>query len=470
MEKDCFTSLTIDGQLYEIAKAIDSIDPSGVRGTAYYGQVSRITSGIINIATAGTYQSTGLTATLDSENNGVSLGTTDLFAVKNTSGSAQLLKIYGSADIQSGNNQTLGIKLALNGTPIDNTECNAPTGTGSGNFAKLITNWMIELQPNDEVALFVTDKSTAGNITLLRGRLVASTVGKQGPQGPIGPTGPAGSGGSTDVQIFTSSGTWTKPANAKSVHIQLFGAGAGGGSGRRDSTSGTVRSAGGGGGGGSYISINIPASILSSTENVVIGAGGPGGAAQTIDLSNGNAGVFGGNTSFGIIIAPGGSGGIGGTNVGAAGGLGAIEGSSGGQAANNGGAGTAGSPITAYSSTGYGGAGGGGGGGVAANNAQFNAGAGGRSLALSFAGGTAGSAGGNNGGNGNSNTFATTGIFAVGSGGGGGGGGAAVSGGNGGNGGFPAAGGGGGGATYLGAQSGIGGSGSDGLAIITTYF
>jgi len=188
--KDCFTDLTLDNQLYEIAKAIESIDPSGVGGTAYYGQVSRITSGIINIATAGTYQSTGLTATLDAENFGVSLGTTDTFAVKNTSGSAQLLKIYGSADIQSGNNQTLGIKLALNGTPINNTECNAATGVAT-NFAKLVTNWMIELQPNDEVALYVTNKTTAGNVTLLRGRLVASTVGKQGPEGPQGPIGPA---------------------------------------------------------------------------------------------------------------------------------------------------------------------------------------------------------------------------------------------------------------------------------------
>jgi hypothetical protein len=145
-------------------------------GIGYYGQVSRITSGTISVGTAGTYQSTGLTATLDGENNGVSLGTTDLFAVKNTSGDARLFEIYASADIQAANNVVLGIKLALNGVPIDNTECNAPTGTGSGNFAKLITNWMIELQPNDEVALFVTNKTSSGNMTLLRGRIVAETV------------------------------------------------------------------------------------------------------------------------------------------------------------------------------------------------------------------------------------------------------------------------------------------------------
>jgi hypothetical protein len=128
----------------------------------------------------------------------VSLGTTDSFAVKNTSGSAQLFKIYGSADIDAGNNRVLGIKLALNGTPIDNTECNASTGQGT-TFAKLVTNWMIELQPNDEVALFVTNKTTAGNVTLLRGRLVASTVGRQGEEGATGVAGATGDVGATGL-------------------------------------------------------------------------------------------------------------------------------------------------------------------------------------------------------------------------------------------------------------------------------
>lgn len=160
-----------------VLHALQYIATNGGLFGANYGQASRITSGTINIATAGTFQSTGLTATLDSENFGVSLGTSDLFALKNTSGAGGLFKVYGSADIEAGNNKILGIKLALNGTPVDNTECNAATGQGT-TFAKLVTNWMIELQPNDEVALYVTNKTNSGNVTLLRGRLVASTVGK----------------------------------------------------------------------------------------------------------------------------------------------------------------------------------------------------------------------------------------------------------------------------------------------------
>jgi hypothetical protein len=148
----------------------------------------------------------------------VSLGTTDSFAVKNTSGSAQLFKIYGSADIDAGNNTILGIKLALNGTPIDNTECNASTGQGT-TFAKLVTNWMIELQPNDEVALFVTNKTTAGNVTLLRGRLVASTVGRQGEEGATGATG------STPANIILSDTTGLTGATQLANIVQITQAG-----------------------------------------------------------------------------------------------------------------------------------------------------------------------------------------------------------------------------------------------------
>lgn len=146
-----------------------------VKRVPYYGQVSRITSGVINIATAGTYQSTGLSATLDAEVNGFSLGTTDNFALKNTSGKTILVDFYASADIEAGNNKVLGIKLAKNGTPINQTECNAPTGLATS-FAKLITSWLIELAPNDEVALFVTNFTNTGNVTLQRGRIIAKLV------------------------------------------------------------------------------------------------------------------------------------------------------------------------------------------------------------------------------------------------------------------------------------------------------
>ena len=152
--------------------------PAGSVAPLVCGQVSKMDAGTITIADQGVYVSTGLTGTFDSTTaNGMTLGTTDAFAVKNTSGSTRLMQIYGSIDARTatGNNKILGIKLAKNGTPIDQTECRAFTGSSSEE-AKLVTNWIISMAANDEVALFIANQSGTENISFGRGRLVAVQV------------------------------------------------------------------------------------------------------------------------------------------------------------------------------------------------------------------------------------------------------------------------------------------------------
>ena len=142
------------------------------------GQVSKMDAGTITITTQSVYVSTGLTGTFDSTTaNGMMLGTTNAFAVKNTSGATKLMQIYGSIDAKtaSGNHKILGIKLAKNGTAIDQTECRAFTGS-SNEEAKLVTNLMISIAANDEVALFIANHSSNVDITLDRARLVAVEV------------------------------------------------------------------------------------------------------------------------------------------------------------------------------------------------------------------------------------------------------------------------------------------------------
>ena len=135
-----------------------------------------MTDGTIDIVTQGVYVTTGLTATLDGDTAyGMVLGTTDTFGLKNNSGGTKLFRVYGSIDATDGNNSTLGVKLAKNGTAIDNSECRAFTGSGAQE-AKLVTSWMVELADGDEISLFIANHSNSSDLVLKRGRLVAVEI------------------------------------------------------------------------------------------------------------------------------------------------------------------------------------------------------------------------------------------------------------------------------------------------------
>ena len=147
-----------------------------IDGVAIRGQCSKMTDGTIDITTQGTYVTTGLTATLDSSTAyGMVLGTDDAFGLRNTSGGTKLFRIYGSIDATDGNNSTLGVKLAKNGTAIDESECRAFTGSGAQE-AKLVTSWMVELDDGDEVSLLIANHSNTTDISLKRGRVIAAEV------------------------------------------------------------------------------------------------------------------------------------------------------------------------------------------------------------------------------------------------------------------------------------------------------
>ena len=90
-----------------------------------------------------------------------------------------------------------------------------------------------------------------------------------------------------DVQDFTSSGTWTKPAFGATAKIEIWPAGAG---------AGDILADWGGGGGGGYFWVECKLSDLSSTVAVTIGVGGTGAAS-------GGTPTVGGTTSFGGCFA-----------------------------------------------------------------------------------------------------------------------------------------------------------------------
>ena len=278
---------------------------------------------------------------------------------------------------------------------------------------------------------------------------------------------------------------WHKAATTNRVEYYIWNAGGGGGSGYHYTAPNVTGFGGAGGGGGSVFFGNMPAVWLSATENVVVGAGGAGGAAWVNLATQGaNDGISGGCSAFANIIPslfssnPPDNLGGGGTaaNMGHSGGSGRIyfiwsafnvlNG-------NPGGGNIVGldaidifgdaSGFCDYIFSSGGGAGGQTGGGAGGHGGNIY----GWTHAVTWvAGGVGGAAGvGNPGGNGNVGGLIGHGIFTGSTGGGGGSCGAA-----GGMGGGYGAGGGGGGACSAANQpSGAGGRGADGAVVIIEY-
>lgn len=185
--------------------------------------------------------------------------------------------------------------------------------------------------------------------------------------------GGVSNGAYRSVQVFTSSGTWTKPSGLKRARVTVVGGGGGGGG-----VSAVANAVAGGGGSGGMAVLTIAAGSLGATETVTVGAGGAAGA------DTGGNGGSGGASSFGAhCSATGGSGG-GGSTSGASGYGGAGSGSSGDTNAS-------GNPgLVGVSTQAHGGTGG---------SSPVGGGAGGAGLG---AAGSAGTRGGGGGGAGSS--------------------------------------------------------------------
>jgi hypothetical protein len=186
--------------------------------------------------------------------------------------------VNGVNGIGNGTNSLSNVSIT--GGTITGLASAIPVASGGTGSANLTLNNVI--LGNNTNAVQVVAPGTTGNVLTSNGTTWLSQA--------------AGSGGTANVQTFTSSGTWTKPAYAAGsrVFVQCWGGGAGG----AKNTGGNAT----GGGGGAYNERWLTLSQLGATETITIAAGG---ASRTTN-GDGNAG---GNTSVGSIITAYGGGG-----------------------------------------------------------------------------------------------------------------------------------------------------------------
>ena len=137
----------------------------------------RQSSTAVTITNAGVYVPINAAGTLDSEvtfNMGIS-SAPNVTGVKNITEQTRTVVIVATYDGRGGNNQAMGLKLALNGEPIDATECRSFAGS-SGQFGKTMTQWMLRLEPGDEVTMLAANIDTTDNLTIARYKMLAHAI------------------------------------------------------------------------------------------------------------------------------------------------------------------------------------------------------------------------------------------------------------------------------------------------------
>jgi hypothetical protein len=161
---------------------IPTVFPAPMRGA-----VSRQTSGTVVINSANTYVPINLSGTLDtsvsvnmelsdtSQQLDTGIVIQNFTGLRNNVGEARTVVVIATYDGKAGNNQAIGLKLAVNATPLDETECTSFSGP-SGQFSKTMTQWILRLEAGDEITMLAANKDGTTNIDIARYKMIAYSI------------------------------------------------------------------------------------------------------------------------------------------------------------------------------------------------------------------------------------------------------------------------------------------------------
>jgi hypothetical protein len=141
------------------------------------GLLVRQSSATVSIATAGVYVPMNIAGTLDTDVtfNMVASGSPNVTGLKNTTDQTRTMVFIATYDGKGGNNHAIGLKLALNGVPIDASECRS-FGGSTGQVAKTLTQYMLKMEPDDEVTMWAANIDATTNLTIDRFKFLAHAV------------------------------------------------------------------------------------------------------------------------------------------------------------------------------------------------------------------------------------------------------------------------------------------------------
>jgi len=134
------------------------------------------TGDTVAVTTAGVYYPINIAGTLDPDATFNMVASTDnVTGVKNNTTQARTVAFIATYDGKCGNNNAMGLKMALNGVPIDATECRS-FGGSTGQVGKTMTQWIERMEPGDEVSMWAANIDTTDDLEIDRFKLLAHAV------------------------------------------------------------------------------------------------------------------------------------------------------------------------------------------------------------------------------------------------------------------------------------------------------
>ena len=140
------------------------------------GMLWNQTGTTVTITTAGVYVPINLAGTLDADGTfNTVAGTVNASGLKNDTDQARTIMFVVSSAASGADNDAVGLKLAVNGVPIDATECGSFTGP-SGRANEMSTQWIQRVEPDDEISLWVANLSSTTNLSVERFKILAHAI------------------------------------------------------------------------------------------------------------------------------------------------------------------------------------------------------------------------------------------------------------------------------------------------------